>query len=311
MRRIFGFFAALCLLSGLGMAQADSLTANTDTFQVAAPAHSDFSGALFAKATKKHSVSDASDSASSVSGSIDKNFWVKAYGGFDDALQGDYVNGMKALTTYATSSGFTASTKGDGTGFAAGGEFGFQFDPEDALSIGCENIWGSTLSSSGTQGSNSYNETVTPSTLDLTLNYYRTLVNSNGAKTDVFIGGGLYFGSSNLSFATGGTNIFSGDFTGSTLGGVLGIDEDITLSDTFSFQVSAKGRLASIGKESSSSVTGALPSGTYDMTMTTDIGSASPILFINPETTPMDANTRLAVTDESGFQGDVEIVAHF
>lgn len=311
MRRIFGFFVALCLLGGLGVAQADSLAANTDTFQVAAPAHSDFSGALFAKATKKHSESDSSD-ASSVSGSIDKNIWVKAYGGFDVASLGDYVNGMKALTTYATAQGYTASTKGDSTGFAAGGEFGFQFDPMDALSIGCENIWGSTISSSGVNGSQNYNMSVSPSTLDFTLNYYRTLVNGGGAKTDIFIGGGLYFGSSQFSFSGNGTTAFSGDFTGSTLGGILGIDEDITLNDTFSFQVSAKGRLASISKESSSSVSGsAITPGTYDMITTTDLSSGNAILFVNNENTPLDANSRLAATDMTGFQADVDFAAHF
>jgi hypothetical protein len=257
--------------------------------------------------------------ADSVSGSVAKDFWVKAYTGYDIASLGDISNGIKAWSAYTTALGFSPSTNTDTSGLVAGGEFGFQFDPEDAISLGCEDMWGSTLSSSGTSGSTTYNFSYAPSVLDLTLNYTRTLFEGGGAKTLVFVGGGLYFASGNFSFTvpTGNTNV-SGTFNGSTLGGLLGISEDVSLSDTFSVLVSVKGNLATISHLTSTNLGGtyngsAVPSGTYDLVLTQANSPGYTILYGQNQASPYGAgtNTSFAAQDESGFQGDIALAAHF
>jgi hypothetical protein len=257
--------------------------------------------------------------AQSVSGMVAKNFWIKAYSGFDVANLGDVVTGINNWGAYATALGYTTTQKTDTGHFVAGGEFGFQFDPDDAISVGCENLWGSTLSSDGTESGGTYAFTYTPSVFDCTLNYYRTLVKSQVAKTLVSIGGGYYAATGTMGFTVSAlpSQDFTGTFNGNTIGGVLGLTEEFTFGDVLGIQVAVKGRLATIPKMTSTNLQnagGTVPAGTYDLVNTSSPtgGSNFKVLYAQSESTPYTTgSTTLDAQDESGIEGDFEVAVHF
>lgn len=244
-------FVALLLVAISGLAQAADLenstqAVQTDTFSI--------DGQLFAKATKAQKSADpVSDTVSLFEG--DGPF-LSVYTGYDYASLGDVVNGTKGWKDYGTQAlGATATLSTNNSGVLAGAMFGLHLDKSNAIALDLGTVLplgGNNVSL--TSGGATDDITDSTSLFYATADYILDIAQSASSKTYLTAGVGWYHATSTWKLTSNSPVTTVGDtYSGDTIGGILGIGEEISLGGALSLDLSAKGRLASFSKLSNSS----------------------------------------------------------
>jgi hypothetical protein len=294
------------------LAQADNLWGSSENFQVAADSQPSAYGLEFAKATKKIHATDAA-SVSDASGTVFDNSqsFLQLYSGLDFSFLEDVVNGSNGWVSgiKATDPGAAINGGGNNLGIQAGALFGIHLDPSNSLALDLGGIFTFGNNWHATVAGGSITQNLGPVVASASLDYILDIIKAPGARTYITAGAGWYHAmvTDELTEATsGGTTVLGGTFTGDTVGGTLGIGEEVDLGGSFGLDISVKGRYASFSKVSNSSVQaldgtgsssiGYLPTtGTHVVVPYTDAGIAS---------TP---GARDAVIDYSGIDAKVAL----
>jgi len=246
-------------------------------------------------------------------GALDKHWWVQAATGYDYAvIGGDVINGQKAWVDMLQLAGRTPATSKGNSGIRAGGEVGYLLDENDALSVDCENIWTQTQSWTYTYSGVTNTQSLSPGLFNVTLNYQRFLSVGKGQRFYAVIGGGYYHASVDYYMGIDPANSTTGTFTCDSLGGALGVGQELAIGDTFGLDLSIKGRLATFSRLTSSSLVDngrtITQNAPYALMILTGFGpdaiqGGSPGFLGN--------QARYAVLDYSGIEGNVALGFYF
>ncbi len=182
-------------------------------------------------------------------------FFLEVYTGYDYSFLGDIVNGTKAWIPYANAVGDTGSASTNNSGILAGALFGLHLDKTSSLALDLGGVFplgGNNWSVNGMGFQDS--QTCDSILLDVSVDYRLNLLQSPGARTYVTAGAGWYHAIVSYTLVSPSAPC-GGTFTGDTLGGTLGVGEEISLGPSVGLDVSVRGRYASFSQVSASSAT--------------------------------------------------------
>jgi hypothetical protein len=315
MKNSFKFLIALILGLGIGgFAQADNFSEITNSLQVAPTDQPSAYGLEFAKATKKIKATDE-EKVSDVSSTVFDNSqsFLQIYSGLDFSFLEDVVNGSNGWVSGIKAEGGTASGGGNNFGVQAGALFGIHLDPVNSLALDLGSVFTFGNNWTGANGGTSDTENMGPMLYSASLDYILDIVKAPGARTYLTAGAGWYHAAVYESIT--GTNpttvISQGTWTGDTLGGTLGIGEEVDLGGSLGLDISVKGRYASFSKVSSTSARAFDGTGPSSLAILNTAG----VNVIVPVTDATIASSgglaRDAVIDYSGIDAKVALNLYF
>jgi hypothetical protein len=258
MKNCFKFLIALMLGLGIGrFAKADSFSEATNSFQVAPTDQPSAYSLEFAKVSKKKQVEETPDT-DQPSGTVFDNagMFLQISSGYDFSLLEDITNGTSAWVKAVNASGGSVSGGGSNSGLLAGALWGFRLDPSSsvALDLGSVFTFGNGFKGSFVGGS--VVQTTAPYLMSASLDYLLDIAKDKGSRIYLTVGAGWYHTivDYNLNETTG-IPFVGGSFSGDTVGGTLGVGDQVDLGGSFGLDLSVKVRYANFNKVSSNNAT--------------------------------------------------------
>jgi hypothetical protein len=312
MNRFTQLAVAIALFFGFsGLIQADTLTPMTDSFQVSSSTQPSAYNLEFAKVTKKKHKAETEDSDQS-SGTVfdDSQSFLQIYSGLDFSFLEDVVNGSNGwVSLFRTTPGITVNGGGNNLGIQAGALFGIHLDPSNSLALDLGSVFTFGNNWTASQSGTSITQNLGPVVVSASLDYILDIVKTPGARTYITAGAGWYHALVTDTFtesASGSTTVFGGTFTGDTVGGTLGVGEEIDLGGSFGLDISVKGRYASFNKVSNNSVKSVDGTGPSSIAILPTTGY-NLIVPVTDATIASTAGARDAVIDYSGIDAKVAL----
>jgi hypothetical protein len=298
-------------LGWANLTQADSLYGNQDFLQVAPTTQPSAYGLEFAKLSKKKAIKETDNTDTPPATAFDdgKDF-VQIYTGYDFSFLEDIVNGSNAWVSAAKSEGYTVTGGGNNSGIEAGALFGLRLDPSNSLALDLGGVFTFANNWTAASASNTTTQACSPELFSASLDYILDIVKNPGSHTYLTVGAGWYHASVSDDVQGGGT-AYSGTFTGDTIGGALGVGEEVALGSSVGLDFSVKARYASFGKVSSTSAKAAgSGSGSSSLAIVNESGYSVLAPVYDSEIGP-STDSRDAVVDYSGIDAKVALNIYF
>lgn len=305
--------AAFILAFGLsGLSLAGSLDVNLSSLQVSQPDQLSLDGMQFAKATKAaHKSTAPSEDANLFE---DSGMWLQVYTGFDFSFLGNITSGTKAWVdaVNAEGGGATASGGGNNIGVLASALWGFRLDKSNSLALDLSSIFTFGNNFDANVSGNTATQRMNPMCMSASLDYILDIANAPGSRTYITAGAGWYHAIVDDTFTESSpATVLGGSFAGDTVGGTLGIGEELDLGGALGLDLSIKGRFASIDKLTSTDGKGLDGNGNTALAMV----PASGYTVIVPATTAgIDGSggaIKYASADYSGIDAKVALNLYF
>jgi hypothetical protein len=185
--------------------------------------------------------------SSPVGAVMDSGLWLRTYSGYDFAVLGDLTRGMRDWVGTIRESGFYADSFTGNSGLLMGMELGVGLDRDNAFSLGFEGILSQNQAFTAITPGGPFAQNYQPNLMGVSLNYYRYLAVGKTSRTYVSLGGGYYQAIVDFSGNFGPT-LLKASYEGNTIGGILGIGQEWSLGDGFGLEVTAHGRIVTVGQ---------------------------------------------------------------
>lgn len=245
-----------------------------------------------------------------------KGLFARFYAGYDYSFLDDLVNGIQQTGAYyKNSGGVTVGTSTDRSGVVLGTEWGQRLNGGGEVSLAAEVVSSQADSFGQSNASGFGGETIGPNLLDATVRYSFDVIRGPGSRTSLSLGAGWYHAvvDFNDSFSQGVTAEpeIQGALTGDTLGGTVGLKEQLQVGEGFVLNLSVNGRYARFGQVVASDLSGYAArigaTGPYTLAMVNLSGywAIEPLPSQQLLAYESTGQARPAVVDYSGIDGEV------
>ena len=246
----------------------------------------------------------------------DSKYFIQVYAGPDYSFQTDFVNGIRGWVAGIKADGGTvSSTEDTNLGWNTGVVGGFKLDKTNSLALNLGSVFpNGYLYVFGTEPNfSSILQYISTSLYYATAEFRMELPNTH---TNFIFGLGYFRATVTDRYVYGVPSSFyvsTGDdqFGGGTIGGTIGVEQKIMLSEQMFFGLSAKGRYANIGKVSSDSATAIDGIGPSSMALITANGYSVLVPVTNAGVDSHSGTTRYAPLDYSGIDLNVSLELRF
>ncbi len=235
---------------------------------------------------------------------------MQAYGGYDFSFLEDIINGSNAWVNYGKSLGYVATGGGNNSGINAGAQFGLHLDRSNSLALDFGGVFTFANNWTLVSGTGSAAQNLSPDLLSVSLDYILDIVRNSSSHTYITLGAGYYHTTVTDSILGVGT-AYSGTFTGDTVGGTLGLGEEIALGNSFGLDLSVKGRYASFSKVSSPNAASFDGNGPSSLAILTTSGVSVLVPVTDAGIAGSSGVARDAVVDYSGIDAKVAFDIYF
>jgi hypothetical protein len=268
-------------------------------------------GMQFAKAARaKASMSDVMDKT--VSLFDNSKMFVQVYTGYDYSFMGDVATGTDGWISAAKSEGFTTTGGGEHSGILASLLWGLRLDKANSLALDFGSVVNFGNNWTASNGLISDTQSLSPYLFSASIDYRVDVAKSKGSRTYITAGAGWYHGIADIKSMVGG-DVESGSFTGDTIGGTLGVGEEVELGGSFGLDLSVRGRYANFSKVSADSLTvdGTSQPGPFSLATGTLDGYKVIIPATNAEIDSSGGTANYASLDFSGIDAKVALNLYF
>ncbi len=243
--------------------------------------------------------------------------YIRFYAGYDFSLLDDVVNGIQGTVADYKSggSGVTVGSSTDRSGVVLGLEWGQRLDEDSSLSLDTEVVSSQADSFGQANSGNLGGETIGPNMVDAALRYSFDVIRAPGSRTSLSLGAGWYHAivDFNSSFSQGVTASpeINGALTGDTLGGTVGLKEQLQVGGSFTLDLSVSGRYARFGQVVASDLSGYAArvggTGPYTLALVNQSGYTLIVPFPSQQLLVLQSQgqARPAALDYTGFDGEV------
>lgn len=267
-------------------------------------------GAQFAKATKPKVMKEVPTQSANLF--EDSGMWMQFYTGYDFSLMGDVASGTDAWAKYAKSLGDTVSGGGNNSGVMASYLWGFKLDKSNSLALDLGSVFTFPNNWAIQTTSGVFAQNLGPYFLSASLDYILDIAQGPGNRLYLTAGLGYYHGVVDYTLNAISQST-SGSFTGDTIGGTLGVGQEMDLGNSFGLDCSIRLRYASFGRMSTDhvlSTSGPTP-GTYSLAIATQAGYGLIIPDTNGGIDGSAGAERYAGLDYSGIDAKVALNFYF
>jgi hypothetical protein len=242
--------------------------------------------------------------------------FVQVYSGLDFSFLEDITNGMKGWVDEVNAEGGGASATGGGNnlGIQAGALWGFRLDKSNSLALDLASIFTFGNDVNATYAGGSGTIKTSPYLMSASLDYTLDIAKSKGGRTYITAGAGWYHTIVDYDFEeTTSPTFLGGSFSGDTIGGTLGVGEELSLGGSWGLDLSVKGRYANFNKVSADSATSFDGTGPSSLAVT-DALSPGHIILLPITNATLDSgvpNLHYATVDYSGIDAKVALNLYF